>query len=125
MLVPEVLPEPDVLPEVLVPRRPRRPAPDVVPLLCPRPEVVLPLVIEPEVLMLPLVLPIVPDVVPLVPMVPVPEVLPLVVPMVVEPEVLPPVVCAWAVVVARPRPSRTAAARSGAANCVFIGKGEK
>jgi hypothetical protein len=72
------------------------------PLVLPIPEVELPLV-EPEV----------------EPMLPEVE-LPLVLPIVVLPPVLPVVVWAWAVLAARPRPSKKAAARSGVKRLFFM-----
>jgi hypothetical protein len=115
-------PEPDVLPmdpevEPIEPElRPEEPEvepiePDVEPDVEPMEPEVEP--IEPEVE--PIEPDVEPDVEPIEPLV-LPEVLPL-----VEPLVLPPlVVCAWAVVVARPRPSRKAAARSDWEMCLFI-----
>jgi hypothetical protein len=127
--LPEVLPLPPrlplrrALPEVVLPLV-EEPEPEVL-LIEPEPDVVL---IEPEVEPLPLVepmeplveepgvLPVEPAVEPLVE----PEVLPTVVPPVVEPAVVPVVVWAKAALVVSPKPSRKAAARSGKETCFFI-----
>ena len=127
MLPPLVRRLPEVLP-LLLRLAPRRALPEVVLPLVEEPEVLLiepepevePLVepIEPEVLPLvePEVLPIEPEVEPLVE----PDVLPAVVPPVVEPAVVPVVVWAKAALVVSPKPSRKAAVRSGEETCFFI-----